>query len=300
MLCPVCNKALENNAKSIEEHKINFEKKEMIYSIFKCSNCGSEFADPLLPPPDSWYINMDEYYGWRWEFGKASEDITKNAPKGDILEIGCGQGIFIEKLKEQHNVYGIDVNTTSIEIAQKKGLKAFACKLEDIAGLDIPCEFDTIAFFNLLEHIHNPKEFMTSVNKLVKTGGLIILSVPNIERASRKIWKEIWDMPPHHLVRYSCNGLKSLMEEAGFDIIKTEAEPKNNILQVIFFIEELVIKTVNPLNISNKKLRRTLKTILRLVYLLPSLIYHSVKCAVCAKELKGKEGMTLYILARKK
>ncbi len=300
MLCPVCNKALESDAKSIDEHKIIFEKKEMRYSIFKCSNCGSEFANPLVPPPDSWYINMDEYYGWRWEFDKASNDITENAPKGDILEIGCGQGIFLKKLKEQHNVYGIDVNTTSIEIAQKKGLKAYACKLEDIARIDIPHEFDVIAFFNLLEHIHNPKEFLTSVNKLVKPGGLIILSVPNIERTSRKIWKEIWDMPPHHLVRYSHNGLKLFIEESGFDIVKTEIEPRNTIIQVIFLIEELVIKTVNPLNISNKRLRLTLKAILRLVYLLPSFIYHSVKCAVRAKELKGKEGMTLYILARKK
>ena len=300
MVCPVCNMSLDSNVKSCENHRILFEEKEMVYSIFECPNCKSEFANPLTPPPDSWYINMDEYYGWRWEFDKASKDIMENVPKGDILEIGCGQGIFLERLESQFNVYGIDVNTTSIEVAQKKGLKVYACRLENIIQYGLPREFDIITFFNLLEHIDNPRGFISSVNKLVKPGGLVMMSVPNMERASRKLWKEIWDMPPHHLVRYSREGLKILLDECGFDTVKTELEPGNIMIQVIFFIEELVIKTVNPLKINNKKMRLTIKAVLRLVYLLPALIFYAVKRAIHGKELQGKEGMTLYLLARKK
>ncbi|MCX7920839.1 MAG: class I SAM-dependent methyltransferase [Clostridia bacterium] len=300
MLCPVCNYSMETKVKSIEEHKILFEGKQMNYAIFACPNCRSEFANPLLPPPDSWYINMDEYYGWRWEFGKALEDIKGSNLKGDLLEIGCGQGIFLEKIKDQYSVYGIDVNTTSIEVAQKKGLKAYACKLEDVAKNGLPQQFDIITFFNLLEHIDTPLEFLASINKLVKPDGLIIISIPNMERVSRKVWKEIWDIPPHHLVRYSREGIKKLLEAAGFETVKIETEPANMIIQVIYLIEELVVKTVNPLNIRNKRIRRTLKALLRVVYLLPSVIYNNVKCALHSKELKGRDGMTMYILAKRK
>lgn len=299
MKCPVCNSEY-TNLKSIEHINIPFEKKQLVYDIHKCPNCGCEFADPMLPPPDSWYNQDDEYYGWRWEFDCALNVIKEEKITENLLEVGCGEGIFLERLKDQCHAVGIDLNKNAIDKLKKKGIEGYALSVENYIKSADSMEFDCVVLFNLLEHLANPKEFIEYIGKTLKKDGILIISVPNTERRTRFLWKEIWDMPPHHLVRYSSNGIKKLLNDVDMQIIDMKCEDKNNMVELVFLIEEWIVKTLANKKINNRSLRNTIKWVLRILYLIPAIITYYLKLIVKSKKIKGRAGTTRFIAAKKK
>jgi SAM-dependent methyltransferase len=128
-------------------------------------------------------------------FSRARQDVWpefdflfKNA-KGKVLDLGCGNGRFYEKLK--HTDYtGLDISDKLIGIAQKKYGKE---KFKVGSALDMPFlekEFDLIYSFALLHHIspENHNRFKEEVKRVLKEGGVFILTVWNL---SKKRGKEI-------------------------------------------------------------------------------------------------------------
>jgi SAM-dependent methyltransferase len=80
-------------------------------------------------------------------------------------------------------------------------------------------KFDVITFFEVLEHQDKPREFLEMVKGLLKEGGYIAGSVPNIERLFVEMdWKNYfhWDYPPHHFLRFSKSSLEKALNFSGF------------------------------------------------------------------------------------
>jgi 2-polyprenyl-3-methyl-5-hydroxy-6-metoxy-1,4-benzoquinol methylase len=107
-----------------------------------------------------------------------------------VLEVGCGIGKTGMAIKEKHGckVTGIDISAIAIDVARKKGCyeKLLACDLDQIA---IPAEiqserFDFIIYPDVLEHLKDPWETVRLHEKLLKPGGAMIASVPNIRHCS--------------------------------------------------------------------------------------------------------------------
>ena len=71
-------------------------------------------------------------------------------------------------------------------------------------------EFDSIVTNQVLEHVFNPDEFLSEINRVLKMNGKLLLTVPFV-------WDE--HEQPYDYARYSSFGLKSLLEKHGFEII---------------------------------------------------------------------------------
>ena len=93
-------------------------------------------------------------------------------------------------------------------------------------GKTIPFDdntFDSILSNQVFEHVFNPNDFLKEINRVTKTGGVFLMTVPFV-------WDE--HEQPYDYARYSSFGLKHILSENGFEII--EQRKSNNGLEVIF------------------------------------------------------------------
>jgi SAM-dependent methyltransferase len=101
---------------------------------------------------------------------------------------------------------GLDIDT---EVSRKRSI---ADHFYD--GTSFPFEdsfFDSALCNQVLEHVFNPDEFLHEINRVLKHGGKLLLTVPFV-------WDE--HEQPYDYARYSSFGLRALLEKHGFMILQ--------------------------------------------------------------------------------
>ncbi len=101
-----------------------------------------------------------------------------------IADIGCGGGILTESLAELGaSVTGIDPAPNNIEVARRhaarSGLEIDYRNMTAEALADSGAQFDAVTALEVIEHVDGPKEFVATLSKLVKPGGLLFLATIN-------------------------------------------------------------------------------------------------------------------------
>ncbi|SHM38307.1 Tetratricopeptide repeat-containing protein [Caldanaerovirga acetigignens] len=132
---------------------------------------------------------------------------------GDVLEIGCGSGDLSSYISMYGNrVFGIDIDPVAVEIARFKvwhfGLSDCFFDVIDANTNDIPIpdsSFDTVVLAEVLEHVKDPLKVLMEAKRLCKSGGKIIVSVPNGYRI----------LSPDYLHIFNLDVLKELLSEIG-------------------------------------------------------------------------------------
>lgn len=137
-----------------------------------------------------------------------------------ILEIGCSDGRFLERLREQghKNLYGVERNKKAAETARSKG---FNVNSEDISVSDWPHKkVDVIILNQVLEHVSDPIGFLKSVSRLLTTEGRIYLSLPNYNSFFVDFYGPAWAHwhIPFHFFTASPKSIKIIAEKAGFSV----------------------------------------------------------------------------------
>jgi len=137
--------------------------------------------------------------------------------RGELLDIGCGT-------KPYENICIVDRYIgLEIESGESKNNSKADCFYD---GNDIPFNkdtFDSIMANQVFEHVFNPEQFLSEINRVCKLNGTLLLSVPFV-------WDE--HEQPFDYARYSSFGLKHILEKNGFETV--EFRKSNNGLEVIF------------------------------------------------------------------
>jgi SAM-dependent methyltransferase len=124
---------------------------------------------------------------------------------GTLLDVGCGTKPY-KNLFNVSSYTGLDIDSP---ITRERGI---ADDLYD--GNKFPYEnevFDSVLCNQVLEHVFNPNEFLQEINRVLKTKGKLLLTVPFV-------WDE--HEQPYDYARYSSFGLRNLLEKNGFVICK--------------------------------------------------------------------------------
>jgi SAM-dependent methyltransferase len=126
--------------------------------------------------------------------------------KGDLLEVGCGEGRGVEILLNEVDAYhGLDKIQEVIEDLQRRFPKvcfeqAVIPPFQTIASN----KFDSVVSFQVIEHIQDDRLFLQEIYRVLKPGGKAIISTPNIRQTlSRNPW---------HIREYTGEQLKKLCE----------------------------------------------------------------------------------------
>jgi SAM-dependent methyltransferase len=147
-------------------------------------------------------------------------EIRDVAP-GRLLDVGCGKGRFLAAARDD----GWQV--VGVEFAPSLAASARLHEgVEVIAGdfLDAPLEgdFDVVTMWHVLEHLPDPPRAVARAVELLRPGGRLVVSVPNIDSLQARLGGEEWlhlDLP-RHLFHFSPRSLATLVKRAGLQVLR--------------------------------------------------------------------------------
>ena len=146
--------------------------------------------------------------------------INKFVKTGKILDIGCGRGLFLDVMRRGGwDTIGTEFNEeTSSYAIETYGLKIFS---GDITQHKLPTEsLDAININQVLEHLKNPDKVLEESHRLLRKGGILIISVPDLRSPQFAIGKENWFLLdlPFHLFHFTEEGLSELLRKNEFKV----------------------------------------------------------------------------------
>lgn len=210
-----------------------------------CSDCATIYVNPRLTRK-----HLEDYYKYREERLKY-KDIIEDEKTGTVrrekifvprceliekttryhnslnsasrlLDVGCASGQFLSVLQQRNKleIYGVEPCMDLAKSASQTLKEAVIIdKSIEECGLE-PDTFDVVTLWEVLEHIHEPTDCLNAIAKLLKPGGLLFLSVPNIEGFDIQI---LWDKgnafsPPSHINYFRKSTISLLFERVGLTV----------------------------------------------------------------------------------
>ncbi len=156
-------------------------------------------------------------------YGKLSRYLPAGA---EILDIGCGDGSFLNLAKRRFNCTGIEISEYLGSLAGRQA--DIRVITGDFFTADIGTgKFDGITLISLLEHLDHPEDAIKKCFDLMKPGGILLLKTVNYSCLNRLMRKERWTgfRVPDHVVYFDPSNLKRLLKRTGFSRIKLSAWP---------------------------------------------------------------------------
>lgn len=199
------------------------------YEMRRCGACSLVFADPMRAGDSAfyrWVTGFPHYHADdRWEWGAVRRLLAARGTTR-LLELGCGEGIFLASLGGLKNVRaeGIDLSESSAAAARARGLNVRCISLEEV--LRENRRFDVIFMSHVLEHVEDPLKIVMSCKALLEPGGEIVFSVPYSPTSREYRELDIMNLPPHHLTRWNMASLTRLAEVAGLKLSYDMRRPK--------------------------------------------------------------------------
>jgi SAM-dependent methyltransferase len=166
------------------------------------------------------YQDLQELQEQHWWF-KARRELLSEVlnslmipSNSDILEIGCGTGGNLSMLSDFGNVCGMEMHEEAAQYAQK--VTGQDVRSGSLPG-SVPFEkkFDLVCLLDVLEHIEDDELAVSSLKKLLKPGGRVVITVPAYQWMFGK-----HDILLHHFRRYSRGKLAALFSSNDIEIEK--------------------------------------------------------------------------------
>ena len=231
-----------------KESSLEFERRN--FTFYRCNSCSLLFVSPRFNAES---IYDESYFsGGAHGFGFSNYEIDKTAsskylqqllnwllsepvPKNlKLLDVGAANGFFVELCtKNRINAKGIEISQDAVNWAKRLGRNVTNSTLENFAPDE---KFTAITLLDVLEHIHNPVQFLAAASTKLEDKGYLLINVPNAGSLSAKLAGKNWHalLPPEHWFYFNKKSLKLLLEESGFEVIKMKSISKSFTLSYIF------------------------------------------------------------------
>jgi methionine biosynthesis protein MetW len=115
--------------------------------------------------------------------------ICSPAKKGLMLDVGCGFGTVSGNLQNILDMkpFGLDCDSSLLEEANKKGIKTAQIDLETDKFPFENEKFDIALFVEVIEHLAKPEHCLSEIARVLKHGGELILTTPNLTSLQSRI-----------------------------------------------------------------------------------------------------------------
>lgn len=158
------------------------------------------------------------------DFKISIHEIEKLKHGGNILDVGCGTGIFLETLvnnsRYKWEIKGIDINNNSVSKASLGIRKNILKKSINHTNFK-NSYFDVITCYDVLEHSSDINKSLIEIRRVLKNDGILLIQVPNSKSLMCFLTKNDWDWwcVPDHVFHFTKNSITRLLEDKGFHII---------------------------------------------------------------------------------
>lgn len=201
------------------------------YRMVRCSRCMLVRSDPAADPAQvaglyarSSFDYDSEVPNLRRTYGRYLKELDKLGAKHDVLlEVGCGNGFFLEEALRlgYKEVLGIEPSRDAIEAAPDSVRGKI---VEDVLhfGVFRQRTADVVCMFQVFDHLPDPVAALDEVHRMLKLGGLALILNHDIDAPSAKLLGEkspIVDVEHYYL--YSRATLGWLAKDHGFEVLKS-------------------------------------------------------------------------------
>jgi SAM-dependent methyltransferase len=212
------------------------------YNVVRCIDCGLMRTNPRPTPETMGFYYPDNYgpyrstrinpdrrdngqlsfcRGWVKSIFRFNSTCLPRLQPGRVLEIGCASGSFLHAMAlKGWDVEGLEFSEKAVHAARTLGYKIYRNTLE--TAPDPVRSYDLIVGWMVFEHLHNPVLALQKLHRWIRSGGWLVLSVPNAGSREFKIFKDRWYalQLPNHLYHYTPVTLQRLFNREGWRIVK--------------------------------------------------------------------------------
>jgi len=230
--CPACNS---------QNYQPAFEKFGFYFRF--CRNCETIYMSPR-PSPEvmaDYYTHSENYAYWAKYIFPASESSRRekihkpwlerviglcdrySVPRGTLLEVGPGFGTFAALAKASQaflRVVVIEANPDMANACRNRGVEVIDQRVEDVRREDLG-NVNVIVSFEVIEHLFEPKKFLSQCAHLLPLGGLLVLSCPNgLGFDIAMLGAKSLAVDAEHVNLFNPRSLSLLLENCGFEVLE--------------------------------------------------------------------------------
>ena len=159
----------------------------------------------------------EKHWWWRARENALVEELRRRLPKsGDlsILDIGCGDALFFDRLHQFGEVEGIE---STPELVDPNGPNRASITVAPFdASFQPGKNYDLILMLDVLEHLDTPEHTLRQALSLLKPDGLIVVTVP----AFRTLWTQ-HDQLNQHRTRFTKRSFDRVARASGMEIMSS-------------------------------------------------------------------------------
>ena len=223
--CPACTSAISDDAG---------EKNGFAYR--RCRPCGTVYTSPRPGPVllDAFYRQSHNYAFWNAHIFPATEEVrctTIFRPRAErlrdligaevaagatLVDVGAAFGTFCQAALEAglaREVVALEPTPDLAATCRRRGLEVIESALEHVERPEIA---DIVTAFEVIEHVYDPAAFVAGCLRLLRPGGLLVLSCPNVRGfgiAELGLASDSFDH--EHLNYFHPQSLRALVQRCG-------------------------------------------------------------------------------------
>ncbi len=211
------------------------------FSWRACAGCGTRYMSPR--PSEAvmagYYADSENYAYWARHIFPASEATRREkvnrpwlerivgycddfgVPRGTLVEVGPGFGTFAA-LATASGAFGrvvaVEPTPQMAAACRERGVDVVEARIEDAAGM-LPGA-DVLVAFEVIEHLFDPARFVADCARIVRPGGLLVLSCPNAAGFDiATLGAESLAVDPEHVNLFTPDALSELLTGHGFGVV---------------------------------------------------------------------------------
>lgn len=205
------------------------------YALVRCESCGTAVTEQIGLAPRDTISTAGMYEGGYYSrpprlLDRVIEPLRRISDRGrartlgelsegdSVLEFGAGDGRLLELLRGHGAlVAGIEPSPAARERAAERGVQLFP-DLET-SGIESG-SIDLIVFWHVLEHLPDPASDLLRARDLLRPGGKVVISVPNLASLQAKIGADSWfgQDVPRHLTHFTPAGVEAISRRVELEL----------------------------------------------------------------------------------
>lgn len=208
--------------------------------LVQCTGCGLVYVgerpsvDHLYDLYDASYFRNENsgevgYTDYAQDEGNIRRTFTRRfahierfVQPGRLLDVGCALGFAIDVASQRGwQVEGMDISQHAVDyVSERFGHPVHLGSLDNLeleAGA-----YDLVTMWDVIEHVPDPKAYVASAARLLRSGGVLELATPDVGSVPARFSGRRWigyKLSEEHIYYFSQATLRRMLDEAGFDVL---------------------------------------------------------------------------------
>ncbi|QBR71631.1 hypothetical protein CU048_10470 [Beijerinckiaceae bacterium] len=231
------------------KHPIYHPSLPPVMNWHECRACGHVFTEGYFDADAASIVfaktHPNQTVGYDMErqrpvSAKIVERVARRAPEGRWLDVGFGNGSLLFTAEEWGFLpVGLDLRKDNVRSLNVLGYEAHCLSIEDLGD---DGRYSVISMADVLEHLPFPKAGLAAAHRLLRPGGVLFLSMPNMENMVWKLlhankvnpyWGEI-----EHYHNFSRKRLYALLQEHGFVPVEYNVSERYRICMEVIAVKQ--------------------------------------------------------------